>query len=83
MIEQQIVEQLEIIGNAVSNLEDSGYAKQICLDVETYNLISIIGSNITDQLTRIADALEQVEDTSIEDYELMQRNIVDLTKEEA
>lgn len=69
-----MIEQLENIQRAIESLEDCGQAKTICLDVETYNLISIIGSNITDQLTRIADALEEVEDTY---------TTIDLTKEEA
>ena len=57
MANQQIVEQLEIIGNAVSNLEDSGYAKEIEFGAETYNLIY----NLQVQLTRIADRLDSME----------------------
>ena len=50
-------QELQNIADAVSNLEDSGYAKEIEFGAETYNLIY----NLQVQLTRIADRLDSME----------------------
>jgi len=52
---------LERIAQAIENLDDDGYSKTIDFGVESYNLISVIGTEIVEQLTRIANALERKE----------------------
>ena len=50
-------EQLDNIANAISNLEDNGYPREIDFGTETYNLIYQLQA----QLTRIADRLDSME----------------------
>ena len=50
-------EQLDNIANAISNLEDTGYPREINFGADTYNLIY----NLQVQLTRIADRLDSIE----------------------
>jgi len=52
---------LERIAQAIENLDDNGYSKTTDFGVESYNLISVIGTEIVEQLTRIANALERKE----------------------
>ena len=55
------MEDLVRIAQAIENLDDNGYSKTIDFGVDSYNLISVIGTEIVDQLTRIANALEKEE----------------------
>jgi len=50
-------QELQNIADAVNNLEDSGYPREIDFGSETYNLIY----NLQVQLTRIADRLDSME----------------------
>jgi hypothetical protein len=50
-------QELQNIADAISNLEDSGYPKEIDFGAETFNLIY----NLQAQLTRIADRLDSME----------------------
>jgi hypothetical protein len=61
MANQQIVEQLEIIGNAVSNL-DNGYQREIGFDVETFNMLAFTLGEIAENTKKIANALERMEE---------------------
>ncbi len=61
MANQQIIEQLEIIGNAVSNL-DSGYQREIGFDVETFNMLAVSLSELVENTNRIANALQRMEE---------------------
>mgnify|MGYP001389689820 CR=1 FL=1 len=50
-------QELQNIADAIYNLEDSGYPREIDFGSETYNLIY----NLQVQLTRIADRLDSME----------------------
>ena len=74
------------IANAITELADSVYTMDKTIDTRSdFNGFTIADSIgiIAESFIRIADALENKKDTSIEDYELLQKNVVDLTKEEA
>ena len=74
-------QELQNIADALGQLGTVIYDMETRSEFNGYTIPDSMGF-IADAMIRIAEALE-TKDTSIEDYELMQRNIVDLTKEEA
>ena len=56
----QVTDALNGISARISDMDYT--TNTVSFDVETYNLISCIGTEITEQLTRIANALENKEE---------------------
>lgn len=61
MANQQIIEQLEIIGNAIDSLDTSS-SITTGLDTETFNMLAFTLGEIAENTKRIANALQRMEE---------------------
>ncbi len=61
MANQQIIEQLEIIGNAIDRIDTTADVTT-GFDVETFNMLAFSLSELVENTKRIASALERMEE---------------------
>lgn len=57
----QLIEQLEIIGNAIDRI-DTPHSISIDFDTETFNMLAFSLSELAENTKRIASALERMEE---------------------